>query len=162
VVGARLGGHLLVVEIGGIHPPWIERQVADELLIALLRLGVVPGDPVRPLAARLRVDVGGRALPLAEGVRVVGLDQQIGTAALERDPDPGSIYAPWALGSGEVLERRELLAAPLRSVPRPTILEAPITKLRGAGPKLAAAAAEIGISDLGDLLWHVPHRYRDR
>ena len=34
--------------------------------------------------------------------------------------------------------------------------------LQGAGPKLAEAAAEIGIETLGDLLWHVPHGHRDR
>jgi ATP-dependent DNA helicase RecG len=41
-------------------------------------------------------------------------------------------------------------------------LAAPITTLRGAGPRLAAAAAELGIQTLGDLLLHVPHSYRDR
>jgi ATP-dependent DNA helicase RecG len=42
------------------------------------------------------------------------------------------------------------------------VLDAPLTKLRGAGPKLAAAAGEMGISSLGDLLRHLPHGYRDR
>jgi ATP-dependent DNA helicase RecG len=41
-------------------------------------------------------------------------------------------------------------------------LAAPITTLRGAGPKLAEAAAAIGIETIGDLLWHVPHGHRDR
>ena len=50
----------------------------------------------------------------------------------------------------------------LRSLPRPSRLEAPITSLKGAGPKLAEAAAEIGIETIGDLLWHVPHGHRDR
>jgi ATP-dependent DNA helicase RecG len=72
------------------------------------------------------------------------------------------IYLPRAVGSGEELDRGAMLAAPLRSLPQPAVLDAPITKLRGAGPKLAAAAAEIGISDLGDLLRHTPHGYRDR
>ncbi|HET8976331.1 MAG TPA: OB-fold nucleic acid binding domain-containing protein, partial [Solirubrobacterales bacterium] len=34
--------------------------------------------------------------------------------------------------------------------------------MRGAGPKLAEAAAELGIESLGDLLRHIPHSYRDR
>ena len=83
-------------------------------------------------------------------------------AALDRDPIPARIYAPRQLGTGEILESESLLKAPLKTTPRPSILDAPITKLRGAGPKLAGAAAEMGISSLGDLLRHVPHSYRDR
>src|SRR5215218_1314317 len=83
-------------------------------------------------------------------------------AALQEAPQPAAVYAPRALGSGEPLTRERLLAAPLQTLPRPAVLDAPITKLRGAGPKLAAAAAEIGISTLGDLLRHLPHGYRDR
>jgi ATP-dependent DNA helicase RecG len=83
-------------------------------------------------------------------------------AALERDlPDAGG-HLPRALGSGDPLARDALLSAPLKTALRPSILDAPITKLRGAGPKLAAAAAELGISSLGDLLRHFPHSYRDR
>jgi ATP-dependent DNA helicase RecG len=82
-------------------------------------------------------------------------------AALEHRPEPAG-YVPRALGSGDPLERAELLAAPLKTLPRPTILDAPLTKLRGAGPKLAAAAEEMGIASLGDLLRHLPHGYRDR
>jgi ATP-dependent DNA helicase RecG len=37
-----------------------------------------------------------------------------------------------------------------------------ITALRGAGPRLAEAASELGIDSIGDLLWHLPHGYRDR
>jgi ATP-dependent DNA helicase RecG len=81
-------------------------------------------------------------------------------AAIERDPAP--IYVPRALASGEVLGPERLAGAPLKTMPRPSILDAPITELRGAGPKLAEAAAEMGISSLGDLLRHVPHSYRDR
>jgi ATP-dependent DNA helicase RecG len=69
---------------------------------------------------------------------------------------------PRALGTGEALDRERLAAAPLRTLPRPSRLAAPVASLRGAGPKLAAAAAEIGIETLGDLLWHVPHGHRDR
>ena len=69
---------------------------------------------------------------------------------------------PRALGSGAPQERDALLAVELRSVPRPSRLRAPITSLKGAGPKLAEAAAELGIESLGDLLWHVPHGHRER
>jgi ATP-dependent DNA helicase RecG len=67
-----------------------------------------------------------------------------------------------ALGSGEPLVPEDLRGAPLRSLPRPSRLNAPITSLRGAGPRLAEAASELGIETLGDLLLHVPHSYRDR
>ncbi len=81
-------------------------------------------------------------------------------AAPERDAVP--TYLPRAVATGEVLEPERLLEAPLKSMPRPSILDAPITKLKGAGPKLAGAASEMGISSLGDLLRHIPHSYRDR
>jgi len=83
-------------------------------------------------------------------------------AALDRTAERGGAYLPRALASGEPLERERLLTAPLKSMPRPSVLDAPITKLRGAGPKLAAAAEEMGIASLGDLLRHLPHGYRDR
>jgi ATP-dependent DNA helicase RecG len=83
-------------------------------------------------------------------------------AATERAPEPAGAYVPRALGSGEPLDRERLLNAPLKTLPRPSILDAAITKLRGAGPKLAAAAEEMGIASLGDLLRHLPHSYRDR
>jgi ATP-dependent DNA helicase RecG len=83
-------------------------------------------------------------------------------AALERGPPRSPVYVPRAVATGDVLEPDRLLEAPLKSLPRPSILDAPITKLKGAGPKLAAAAAEMGITSLGDLLRHVPHSYRDR
>ncbi len=70
--------------------------------------------------------------------------------------------APLAFASGEPLERERLLAGPLRSCPRPSALERPLTTLRGAGPKLSAAAAELGIESLGDLLRHLPRAYRDQ
>ena len=83
-------------------------------------------------------------------------------AALEHGPGPRAAHLPRALGTGEALEREELLRAPLKTLPRPSILDAPITRLRGAGPKLSAAAEEMGIASLGDLLRHLPHGYRDR
>jgi ATP-dependent DNA helicase RecG len=46
--------------------------------------------------------------------------------------------------------------------PRPSALDASIAALRGVGPKLAEAAAEAGISTIGDLLLRFPHRHRDR
>ena len=63
---------------------------------------------------------------------------------MEPMPEPPAGYAPRAIGSGEPLDREALLAAPVRS-PRPGILDAPLTKLKGAGPKLSEAAAEIGV-----------------
>ena len=83
-------------------------------------------------------------------------------AAVESTPESARTYVPRALGDGEPIGRDELIAAPLRTLPRLSVLDAPITKLRGAGPKLATAAAEMGISSLGDLLRHLPHGYRDR
>jgi ATP-dependent DNA helicase RecG len=69
---------------------------------------------------------------------------------------------PRALGSGSAQDRAELRRATLRSRPRPSLLGAPLTALRGAGPRLAAAARELGIETVGDLLCHVPHGYRER
>jgi ATP-dependent DNA helicase RecG len=83
-------------------------------------------------------------------------------AALEHAGGDADFYVPRGLGAGETLGWQALVEAPLKSLPRPSILDAPITKLRGAGPKLAAAAGELGISDLGDLLRHLPHGFRDR
>ena len=69
---------------------------------------------------------------------------------------------PRALGSGAAQSRDQLRAAPLRTRPRPSLLEAPVTALKGAGPKLAEAAAELGIVTVGDVLRHIPHGHRDR
>ena len=70
--------------------------------------------------------------------------------------------APAAFGTKERQDRERLRSAALRSAPRPSALEAPLTSLPGAGPRLAAAAAELGIETLGEMLLHVPHSYRDR
>src|SRR6266480_3960946 len=83
------------------------------------------------------------------------------TAAVDGVSDSGR-GASRALRSSEPLDVAALRAAPLRSRPRPSRLEAPLSDLRGAGPKLAAAASELGIETVGDLLTHVPHGYRDR
>jgi ATP-dependent DNA helicase RecG len=77
--------------------------------------------------------------------------------APEPAPEP-----PRGLGSGDPLERRALRAATLRSAPRPSRLSARISTLKGAGPRLEEAAAELGLASVGDLLWHLPHGYRDR
>jgi ATP-dependent DNA helicase RecG len=69
---------------------------------------------------------------------------------------------PRRFGTGEEQDRATLLAVRTRATPRPSRLEAPLTTLRGAGPKLAEAAGELGIETLSDLLWHVPHGYRDQ
>jgi ATP-dependent DNA helicase RecG len=55
----------------------------------------------------------------------------------------------------------ELRDAPVHW-PRPSVLEAGLEALDGVGPKLAAAAREAGIATVGDLLYRVPHSYRDR
>jgi ATP-dependent DNA helicase RecG len=63
---------------------------------------------------------------------------------------------PRAIGTGEDQDRASLREVPRRGARRPSRLGAPITILKGAGPKLAEAAAAIGIETIGDLLWHVP------
>lgn len=81
----------------------------------------------------------------------------VATLEAAREPPP-----PRAFATGEPQERERLRRAKLRSLPRPSRLEAGIRTLRGAGPRLAEAASEMGIDTMGDLLWHVPHTYRDR
>jgi ATP-dependent DNA helicase RecG len=58
------------------------------------------------------------------------------------------------------LQRGDLLDAPVHW-PRPGVLEQGLGALKGVGPKTAAAAAEAGISTVGDLLFHIPRRHRD-
>jgi ATP-dependent DNA helicase RecG len=65
------------------------------------------------------------------------------------------------IGTGAEQDPESLRQVPLRSTPRPSRLRAEISELKGAGPKLAAAAAAIGIETLGDLLWHVPRAHTD-
>ena len=43
-----------------------------------------------------------------------------------------------------------------------TILQNPVTVLRGVGDKMAARLSDIGIRSLEDLLFHFPLRYQDR
>ncbi len=63
---------------------------------------------------------------------------------------------------GDPVDREELLAAPLRTVPRPDRLDAPTASLRGVGEKTAEAAAKLGLRTLGDLIANVPHRHEGR
>jgi ATP-dependent DNA helicase RecG len=84
------------------------------------------------------------------------------TLAPARAPGIAVPKPPCAFATGEEQDRERLRAAPLRTRPRPSRLAAGIATLRGAGPRLAEAASELGVDSLGDLLWHVPHGYRDR
>ena len=59
---------------------------------------------------------------------------------------------PRAIGTGDEQDRDSLRAVKLRSMPRPSRLEVSISTLDGVGPKLAEAAAAIGIETIGDLL----------
>ncbi|GIR14430.1 MAG: hypothetical protein CM15mP25_1850 [Gammaproteobacteria bacterium] len=43
-----------------------------------------------------------------------------------------------------------------------SILQHPVTVLRGVGDKMASRLADIGIRSLEDLLFHFPLRYQDR
>jgi ATP-dependent DNA helicase RecG len=79
-----------------------------------------------------------------------------------REPTAEAPAAPLGFASAAGQDRERLRSAALRSAPRPSVLEARIGSLRGAGPKLTAAAAEIGIETIGDLLLWVPHSYRER
>ena len=67
---------------------------------------------------------------------------------------------PRAVGGGAELSREELLEAPVHWS-RPSLLEAPITALRGVGPKLSQAAAGLGLETVGDVLRHLPREHRD-
>jgi ATP-dependent DNA helicase RecG len=68
---------------------------------------------------------------------------------------------PRAFGLAKPLSPQALLAAPVRW-PRPSVLDVSIQALEGVGPKTAAAAEEIGLRTIGDLLQRFPHRHRDR
>src|SRR4029453_15317251 len=82
--------------------------------------------------------------------------------ATERPPNVDVPQPPRAFGSGKGQDRQRLSDVPLRGRPRPSRLAAGIATLRGAGPRLAEAASELGIESLGDLLWHLPPGDRDR
>ena len=59
------------------------------------------------------------------------------------------------------LTRAQLRDAPVHW-PRPSVLDVGLQVLDGVGPKLAEAAAEAGISTVGDLFMRVPRSHRDR
>ncbi|HXR31703.1 MAG TPA: DEAD/DEAH box helicase, partial [Solirubrobacterales bacterium] len=63
--------------------------------------------------------------------------------------------------SASELTSDELREAPVHW-PRPSALDISIQTLEGVGPKLAEAAAEAGVTTVGDLLLRFPHRHRDR
>ena len=72
------------------------------------------------------------------------------------------MWSPRAIGTGESLDDRQaLLDAPV-IWPNPEVLDRPLSILRGVGPKLASAAAEdLGIETLGQLLRHLPRLHRN-
>jgi ATP-dependent DNA helicase RecG len=41
------------------------------------------------------------------------------------------------------------------------VLDAPLTTIRGVGPKTSKNLSKLGLETLGDLLWHLPRRYDD-
>ncbi|MEJ2061978.1 MAG: ATP-dependent DNA helicase RecG [Reinekea sp.] len=47
-------------------------------------------------------------------------------------------------------------------MPDAVTLNAPVSRLKGAGPKLAEKLAGIGLGSIGDLLFHLPYKYQDR
>jgi ATP-dependent DNA helicase RecG len=59
------------------------------------------------------------------------------------------------------LTRAQLLDASVHW-PRPSVLDVSLEALEGVGPRLAEAAAEAGMSTIGDLLLRFPHSHRDR
>jgi ATP-dependent DNA helicase RecG len=65
-----------------------------------------------------------------------------------------------SFASKEPLSRGQLLEAPIHW-PRPSVLDVGLSALKGVGPKTAEAAAQAGISSVGDLLFHIPRRHRD-
>ena len=66
-----------------------------------------------------------------------------------------------AIGTGDPLSGAELRAAPLRCLPRPSRLGASVRALKGVGDKVQESLEALGVETLGDLLWHIPHGYRD-
>ena len=60
--------------------------------------------------------------------------------------------------SPEDLTLEDALAAPVRSVPRPSLLRQPLE----ATGKAAKGLAALGIATRGDLIEHLPHSHRDR
>jgi ATP-dependent DNA helicase RecG len=61
--------------------------------------------------------------------------------------------------STDALGREQASSAPLRSIPRPSVLEEPV---EARGREAAKALATLGIETRGDLIEHLPHAHRDR
>src|SRR6266540_3696928 len=74
----------------------------------------------------------------------------------EKAPQP-----PRALGSGARQSRDALGKVALRSLPRPSALDAGFQTLPGVGPQTARTGAKLGIITLADLLEHLPFDHRD-
>jgi ATP-dependent DNA helicase RecG len=64
-----------------------------------------------------------------------------------------------AFGSADPLSDESLEAAPLRSLPRPSRLDAP---LEVKPPRAAKAAEALGLETVGDLIEHFPREHADR
>jgi len=77
-------------------------------------------------------------------------------------PRAGAPEPPRGFGGKGPADRAALLSAPLRSRPPRSRLGRPLTDLRGVGPKIAAAAARVGLASLGDVIEHFPHDWIDR
>ena len=43
-----------------------------------------------------------------------------------------------------------------------SVWDAPLTQLKGVGPKLAEKLTRLNLFTLQDILFHLPHRYQDR
>jgi ATP-dependent DNA helicase RecG len=78
------------------------------------------------------------------------------TSAGRRGPSTGA--GPLRFGSDVALDEEALRAAAIRSIPRPSLLAAPLTASKQAAKGLAA----LGIETRGDLIEHLPHSHRDR
>jgi ATP-dependent DNA helicase RecG len=52
--------------------------------------------------------------------------------------------------------------APTRARRLASLADVPLTALHGVGPRRADALGRLGLHNVADLLWHVPHRYIDR
>lgn len=105
-----------------------------------------------------RARFGSGAAPILEGVPAAAKTKPDDGAPTPSGGDP---QPPQPFGGGERPSRSALLAAPLRTIPHPERLAAPLTTLRGVGEKVAAAAAKLGLRTLGDLIDNVPHSYTE-
>jgi len=68
------------------------------------------------------------------------------------------VKGPFSFGSSEGLAEEDLRAAPVRSIPRPSLLAEPLA----VGKQQARGLAALGIATHGDLIEHLPHTHRDR